>query len=184
MIVLATSLLSSGVHAYNDSQQTPIVSATIRAAVSPGRIVVLIRNKLGVPLDAWAFVVTYRTASGESRQVQIRNDFFQYAVIGDKAGEGAIQPSEERLETIDEAEANSLIAADLQLLIFRDMRFEGDPTHLIVTPQIVPDLATQMERYFLVLLDGVPGGTGYLKTLYQHKDAIGREGFSRNCSTG
>ena len=26
-----------------------------------------------------------------------------------------------------------------------------------------------MKRYYLVLLDAVPGGTGYLKTLYQEK---------------
>jgi DEAD/DEAH box helicase domain-containing protein len=51
------------------------------------------------------------------------------------------------------------------------LRFEGNPAHLIVAPQIMPDAATGMKRYYLVLLDAVPGGTGYLKTLYQDKGA-------------
>lgn len=50
------------------------------------------------------------------------------------------------------------------------LRFDGNPAYLIVTPQIMPDPATGMKRYYLVLLDAVPGGTGYLKTLYQEKD--------------
>ncbi len=55
-------------------------------------------------------------------------------------------------------------------------RFEGNPAHLIVAPQIMPDNATGMNRYYLTLLDAVPGGTGYLKTLYQEKDAANRDG--------
>ena len=47
--------------------------------------------------------------------------------------------------------------------------FEGNPAHLIVAPQVMPDPASGMKRYYLVLLDAVPGGTGYLKTLYQDK---------------
>ena len=56
------------------------------------------------------------------------------------------------------------------------LRFEGNPAHLIVSPQIMPDVATGMKRYYLVLLDAVPGGTGYLKTLYQEKDGQNRDG--------
>ena len=56
------------------------------------------------------------------------------------------------------------------------LRVEGDPTHLIVTPQVVPDAASGLQRQYRVLMDAVPGGTGYLKTLYQGKDALGREG--------
>lgn len=56
------------------------------------------------------------------------------------------------------------------------LRFEGNPAHLIVAPQIMPDPATGMKRYYLVLLDAVPGGTGYLKTLYQQKDSQQRDG--------
>ena len=40
----------------------------------------------------------------------------------------------------------------------------------------MPDPATGMKRYYVVLLDGVPGGTGYLKTLYQEKDGQNRDG--------
>ena len=56
------------------------------------------------------------------------------------------------------------------------LRFEGNPANLIVTPQIMPDPATGMKRYYLVLMDAVPGGTGYLKTLYQEKDGQERDG--------
>lgn len=56
------------------------------------------------------------------------------------------------------------------------LRFEGNPAHLIVSPQIMPDTATGMKRYYVVLLDAVPGGTGYLKTLYQEKDVGERDG--------
>ena len=56
------------------------------------------------------------------------------------------------------------------------LRFEGNPADVVVTPQIMPEPATGMKKYYLVLLDGVPGGTGYLKTLYQEKDAQGRDG--------
>ena len=40
----------------------------------------------------------------------------------------------------------------------------------------MPDPATRMKRYYLVLMDAVPGGTGYLKTLYQQKDEQQRDG--------
>ena len=56
------------------------------------------------------------------------------------------------------------------------LRFEGNPANVVVTPQIMPEPATGMKKYYLVLLDAVPGGTGYLKTLYQEKDAQGRDG--------
>ena len=56
------------------------------------------------------------------------------------------------------------------------LRFEGNPAHLIVSPQIMPDPATGMKRYYVMLLDAVPGGTGYLKTLYQEKDGQQRDG--------
>ena len=56
------------------------------------------------------------------------------------------------------------------------LRFEGNPAHLNVSPQIMPDSATSMNRYYVMLLDAVPGGTGYLKSLYQEKDAQGRDG--------
>lgn len=54
--------------------------------------------------------------------------------------------------------------------------FEGEPAHLAVLPRSIPDPAAGVVRHFLVLLDAVPGGTGFLKTLYQAKDAQGREG--------
>jgi DEAD/DEAH box helicase domain-containing protein len=56
------------------------------------------------------------------------------------------------------------------------LRFEGSPAHLNVVAQIMPDSATGMRRHYLVLMDAVPGGTGYLKTLFQEKDKQGLEG--------
>lgn len=56
------------------------------------------------------------------------------------------------------------------------LRFEGSPAYLNVVPQVMPDPATGMRRHYLVLMDAVPGGTGYLKTLFQEKDKQGLEG--------
>ncbi|MDB2686770.1 helicase-related protein, partial [Mariniblastus sp.] len=73
--------------------------------------------------------------------------------------------SEEEIETL-----SACIHLGLRL------RFEGNPAHLVVSPQTMPDSFSNMNRYYLVLLDAVPGGTGYLKTLFQQKDEHGRAG--------
>ena len=67
---------------------------------------------------------------------------------------------------IDMEDINTLIAC---IYLGLRLQFEGNPAHLIITPQILPDAATGLEKHFLVLMDAVPGGTGYLKTLYQKK---------------
>ena len=56
------------------------------------------------------------------------------------------------------------------------LRFQGDPAHLMVRPQQVPDFQAGVTRHYLVLMDAVPGGTGFLKTLYQETDEQGRAG--------
>ena len=56
------------------------------------------------------------------------------------------------------------------------LRFQGNPAHLIVRPQSVPDIQGGITRNYLVLMDAVPGGTGFLKTLYQEQDSSGLEG--------
>jgi len=56
------------------------------------------------------------------------------------------------------------------------LRFEGNPAHLIVQPQIMPDSNTGLTKHYLVIMDAVPGGTGFLKSLYQEKDDKNREG--------
>ena len=56
------------------------------------------------------------------------------------------------------------------------LRFEGNPAHLIVQPQIMPDSGSGITKHYLVIMDAVPGGTGFLKTLYQEKDDKDREG--------
>lgn len=56
------------------------------------------------------------------------------------------------------------------------LRFEGNPAHLIVQPQILPDAGSGLAKHYLVIMDAVPGGTGFLKTLYQEKDDKNRDG--------
>jgi len=73
------------------------------------------------------------------------------------------------LPLIDSEHINTLIAC---IYLGLRLRFEGNPAHLIIAPQILPDPATGLEKHFLVLMDAVPGGTGYLKTLFQEKDAV------------
>jgi DEAD/DEAH box helicase domain-containing protein len=77
------------------------------------------------------------------------------------------------LPITDDSDIDTLTAC---LYLGLRLRFEGNPAHFLVAPQIMPDAATGMQRYYLVLLDAVPGGTGYLKTLFQEKDAQQRDG--------
>lgn len=57
------------------------------------------------------------------------------------------------------------------------LRFQGDPTHLMVRPQIIPDHQQGITRHYLVLVDAVPGGTGFLKSLYQNDKGLDGEGI-------
>jgi DEAD/DEAH box helicase domain-containing protein len=78
------------------------------------------------------------------------------------------------LPLIDSRDINTLIAC---FYLGLRLRFEGNPAHLIIAPQVLPDAATGLEKHFLVLMDAVPGGTGYLKTLFQERnDTTGLEG--------
>jgi len=56
------------------------------------------------------------------------------------------------------------------------LRFEGDPSHLAIFPQQLPDAGGNVLRNYLIILDRVPGGTGYLKTLFQETDTLERPG--------
>jgi DEAD/DEAH box helicase domain-containing protein len=56
------------------------------------------------------------------------------------------------------------------------LRFQGDPAHLLVYPQKIPVYQQDVIQHYLVLMDAVPGGTGFLKTLYQEQDPQGRMG--------
>lgn len=77
------------------------------------------------------------------------------------------------LPVTDDHDIQTLIAC---IYLGLRLRFEGNPAHLIISFQTLPDDATGLNRQFLVLMDAVPGGTGYLKTLYQKKNADGLEG--------
>ena len=62
------------------------------------------------------------------------------------------------------------------LLLGLRLRFEGDPSHLSIFPQQLPDGENNLMRDYLVILDRVPGGTGYLKALFQESDQTDRTG--------
>ncbi|WP_438388726.1 DEAD/DEAH box helicase [Actinopolyspora saharensis] len=47
-----------------------------------------------------------------------------------------------------------------------DRHFGGDPQHLDTTVASMPDASTGQRRWFLVLFDSLPGGTGYLHRLF------------------
>lgn len=77
------------------------------------------------------------------------------------------------LPLTDDEDIYTLIAC---IILGLRLRFEGNPAHLIVQFQVMPDSATGLNKHYLVIMDAVPGGTGFLKTLYQEKDDRGREG--------
>ncbi|MFC0602831.1 DEAD/DEAH box helicase [Streptomyces palmae] len=49
-----------------------------------------------------------------------------------------------------------------------DLHFGGDPQHLDTTVASMPDADSGARRWFLVLFDSLPGGTGYLDRLTDH----------------
>jgi DEAD/DEAH box helicase domain-containing protein len=77
------------------------------------------------------------------------------------------------LPDVDEADLDTLEAA---IYLGMRLRFQGDPAHLMVKPQIIPDHRVGVTRSYLVLMDAVPGGTGFLKALYQERDEQQRPG--------
>ncbi|GAA3796974.1 DEAD/DEAH box helicase [Streptomyces phyllanthi] len=50
-----------------------------------------------------------------------------------------------------------------------DLHFGGDPQHLATTVASMPDTESGERRWFLVLFDSLPGGTGYLDRLTDKK---------------
>jgi DEAD/DEAH box helicase domain-containing protein len=77
------------------------------------------------------------------------------------------------LPEVEDADLDTLEAC---IYLGMRIRFQGDPTHLLVRPQIVPDISSGLTRHYLVLMDAVPGGTGFLKALFQETDDQGRAG--------
>ena len=68
------------------------------------------------------------------------------------------------LPDVDEDDLATLTAC---IFLGLRLRFQGNPGHLLVMPQIVPQHQEGLRRHYLVLMDSVPGGTGFLKTLFQ-----------------
>ena len=68
-----------------------------------------------------------------------------------------------------EKNVSSFVAA-MELGLRR--KFRGDPGHLLTTLADEPMAGSDIRKQFLVLYDGVPGGTGYLKQLMQTSDGL------------
>ncbi len=77
------------------------------------------------------------------------------------------------LPDVETADIDTLEAA---IYLGMRLRFQGDPAHLMVKPQVIPDHQDGVTRHYLVLMDAVPGGTGFLKALYQQEDDQKRAG--------
>jgi DEAD/DEAH box helicase domain-containing protein len=61
----------------------------------------------------------------------------------------------------------------LRACLFLGLRlhFRGTPGHLLIEPQILPDHKEDIRRHYLVIMDAVPGGTGFLKSLFEPRHA-------------
>jgi len=77
------------------------------------------------------------------------------------------------LPEVEEADLDTLEAS---IYLGMRLRFQGDPAHLLVRAQSVPDYSSGLTRHYLVLMDAVPGGTGFLKALFQETDNQNRAG--------
>ena len=77
---------------------------------------------------------------------------------------------------LPEVEPEDLDTLEAGLYLGLRLRFQGNPAHLLVRAHSVPDPGASITRRYLVLMDAVPGGTGFLKALYQETDARGRAG--------
>jgi DEAD/DEAH box helicase domain-containing protein len=69
------------------------------------------------------------------------------------------------VSAVDLEDRRASFKAALQLGFRR--HFEGDPGHLIVRSAREPVPGSHGSRQYLVIMDGVPGGTGYLRELWQ-----------------
>ncbi|MCB1144024.1 MAG: DEAD/DEAH box helicase [Leptospiraceae bacterium] len=56
------------------------------------------------------------------------------------------------------------------------LKFKGNPGHVVIDIQNIPDHTNDFSRFYLVMMDMVPGGTGFLKSLYKEKSEDGRIG--------
>jgi len=77
---------------------------------------------------------------------------------------------------LPDVETADLDTLEASIYLGMRLRFQGDPAHLLVKPQIIPDHNDGVTRNYLVLMDAVPGGTGFLKALYQQTDNQNRMG--------
>lgn len=98
---------------------------------------------------------TRRTGAQESI-----GNLFLYREIESEAIRILLPVSEVELET-----KRASFKAALQLGFRR--HFQGDPGHLVVRSVREPIKGASGSRQFLVVFDGVPGGTGYLSELWQ-----------------
>jgi hypothetical protein len=56
------------------------------------------------------------------------------------------------------------------------LKFKGNPSYVIIDTQSIPDSENEFTKYYLILMEGVPGGTGFLEALYRESSADGLMG--------
>ena len=80
---------------------------------------------------------------------------------------------------LPQTDPKDMASLTASLLLGMRLKLQGNPTHLLVLPESMPDVAKGVVKDYLVLMDAVPGGTGFLKTLFQKKntDGVAGEGF-------
>ncbi len=74
---------------------------------------------------------------------------------------------------LDKTDVSTLRAC---LFLGLRLHFRGFPGHLMIEPQALPDHRQGTRRQYLVLMDAVPGGTGFLKSLFVPKQEGQRAG--------
>lgn len=77
---------------------------------------------------------------------------------------------------LPEVEPGDISTLEAALYLGLRLHFQGDPGHLLVKQQVLPDLSSGQTQNYLVLMDAVPGGTGFLKALFQTRDTQDRLG--------
>lgn len=77
---------------------------------------------------------------------------------------------------LPEVEPEDLSTLEAAIYLGMRLRFQGDPGHLLVRQQVIPNLREGTTQHYLVLMDAVPGGTGFLKALFQDQDDQERMG--------
>lgn len=125
------------------------------------------RNGLLVPMDH-ALHCRFRAAPGGTAPPDEKAAFSAYFLYRQFDSEGIRILLPVAKFDVEQKVESFVAALDLGL----KKRFRGDPGHLLTTVYSDPVKGSGVRRRFLVLYDGVPGGTGYLKELMRDENGL------------